>query len=136
MADTGVSADATAMKTRRDGRTDTTRIATDTDHTHVRGRHTDVLTTETATNGGINHAETGIAAHLDHAHHAEVVTMTSAENIAGRIPVLNAQGRHDQSPDHHAVPGPMKAAGIKDDGRLLMSAEAADQSLIAHRPRR
>ena len=126
---TGVSADATAMMMMRAGHTDIARIATDTDHTLVRGRHTDVLTTGTAMNGGTDRAETGIAAHPGHDHRAGVATTMSVENIASRIRTPNAQAHRDRSLGRHTVPGTTRPAGTRDGLRLPMSEEIPDQSL-------
>ena len=126
---TGVSADATATRMRRDGHTDTARIATGTDHTLVRGRHTDVLTTATVTNGDTDPIETEIAAHRDHGRRAGVATTMSVENIASRIRTPNAQAHRDRSLGRHTVPGTTRPAGTRDGLRLPMSEEIPDQSL-------
>jgi hypothetical protein len=132
MMATGVNADVTATRTRRDGPTGIAPIATDTDRIPVQGRHIDVLTTETVTNGDTSHAETGIAAPPGRGHHARVATMMRDEKIASRIRAPNAQARQDQSLDHRTAPGPMILADTKDDARLLMNEEVADQKLTAH----
>jgi hypothetical protein len=137
MTATGVSADATAMRMTTDDHTGTARIATDTDHIPVQGRRIDVLTTATATKGGIDHAGTGIAAHLGHGRPVGVVTTMSAESIAGLTQVLSVPARRGRSLDHHTVPGITKLADIKDDARPHMSEEEVGQNLIArHRRRR
>lgn len=133
---TGVSADATAMRMMRDGHTDIARIATDTGHTLVRGRPTDVPTTATVTKGGTDPVETETAAHRDHGRRAGIATTMSAENTASRTRAPNAQAHRDQSLGHHTAPGTTKPAGTRDGLRLPMSEDTTDQSLTAHHQRR
>jgi hypothetical protein len=133
---TGVSADATATRTRTSDPADIDRTATDIDHSHARGHHTGVPTTETATSAGISPAATGIAAHLANVHLVEAATTTIETSVANLTPVQDRQAHQDRNQDRLIVPGEMIKAGIRGGARLLTSAAVADPKPIARHPKR
>jgi hypothetical protein len=133
---TGVSADATATRTRRSDPADIVRIATDTDHSHVPGHHTGVPTTETAMSTDINRVATEIAAHLANVHLVEAAITMIETSVANRTPVQDPQAHQDRNLDRPTVPGEMIKAGIRGGARLLTSAAVADPKPTARHPRR